>query len=77
MFQIGVVSPNLILKHLISLGVSLAQLVSPNGALLAEFVLVISANHACGFATDTRIPVGSIVCACHREDFPLGIARPG
>ena len=38
MFQIGLVSPHLILKHLISLVVSLAQLVSPSGALPAELV---------------------------------------
>ena len=38
MFQIGLVSPHLILKYLISLVVSLAQLVSPSGALPAEHV---------------------------------------
>ena len=37
-FQIELVSPDLILKHLISLVVSLAQLVSPSGALPAELV---------------------------------------
>ena len=39
MFQIGLVSPDLILKYLISLVVSLAQLESPSVALLAELVL--------------------------------------
>ena len=38
MFQIGLVSPHLILKHLISSVVILAQLVYPSVALPAELV---------------------------------------
>ena len=37
-FQIELVSPDLILKHLISLVVNLAQLLSPSVALPAELV---------------------------------------
>ena len=41
MFQIGLVSPHLILKHLISSVVILAQLVSLSLSLQAELVIIV------------------------------------
>ena len=57
MFQIGLVSPHLILKQLISLDVSLAQLVFPSVALSAELVCIYGNKHCLSFNVVLGVPV--------------------
>ena len=59
MFQIGMcgVPPHLILKHRITLVVSLAQLVSPSVALLAELVLRHAYTMYQGVSTTTYLTI--------------------